>query len=52
MPRLTTNANLVLFMAWSATASMALSAFLFWSGAYHQSFENMYDLFLLCLNCP
>jgi hypothetical protein len=50
MYRISTNPTL--FLVWFMTASMAVSAFLFWSGAYNQSLENIYDLFWLALNCP
>jgi hypothetical protein len=50
MYRISTNHTL--FLVWFTTASLSVSAFLFLSGAYNQSLENVYDLFLLALNCP
>ena len=50
MYRISTNHTL--FLVWFLTASMAISAYLFWSGAYSQSLEDIYDLFMLTLNCP
>ena len=51
MPRMSTNSTLMVFMFWFMTASIAVSGFLFWTGAYHQSLEDMYDLLMLCLSC-